>query len=108
MKPILIGILLAASAAPAFAADLGAGYAVPAAEYTAPEAEAVPVKRDYEVRRYYTDTGRAYGEPVTYYALITPAPPDRFIYVNGVRGPARIEIDDRPPFPGPDWIKLIK
>jgi hypothetical protein len=100
MKPIFAGALFAVFAVPALAADYGANTAAP---------EAAPAaKQDYEVRRYYTDTGRAYGEPVTYYALITPAPPDRFIHINGVRGPARIELEDRPPFPGPDWIKLIK
>jgi hypothetical protein len=103
MKHLYAGIFLAFVAAPAFAADLGYRYAEDAAvEIAAP----VPAKRDYEVRRYYTDTGRAYGAPVTYYARITPAPPDRFIYINGARGPARIELEDRPPFPGPDWLKL--
>lgn len=97
MKPILAGAFLAAIALPAMAADYGAHYAAPAT-----------ANRDTEVRRYYTDTGRAYGEPVTYYARITPAPPDRFIHINGARGPARIELEDRPPFPGPDWIPLIK
>ncbi|BCJ89798.1 hypothetical protein IZ6_05330 [Terrihabitans soli] len=95
MRTFLVGILLSTISVSALAADYGAPVQQDAT-------------RDYEIRRYYTDTGRAYGAPVTYYARITPAPPDRFIYMNGARGPARIELDERPPFPGPDWIKLIQ
>jgi hypothetical protein len=90
---LIAGALVVTTALPVLAADVGAGAGAEQAS---------------EVRRYYMDTGRAYGVPVTYYALITSAPPSRFIHIDGARGPARIEIDDRPPFPGPDWIKLIK
>lgn len=99
MKAVLAGILLSTLALPAFAADYPARSQN---DYSAQTEQA------YELRRYYIDTGRAYGAPVNYYALITPAPPTRFIYLQGPRGPARVEIDDRPPFPGPDWIKLVE
>lgn len=99
MKAVLAGILLSTLALPAFAAD----YPVRSqGDYS------MQTENGYELRRYYIDTGRAYGAPVTYYGLITPAPPTRFINLQGARGPARVEIDDRPPFPGPDWIKLIE
>jgi hypothetical protein len=102
MKSLSSRVLMAAAlvittATPVMAADVAAGAAA-----------GLAAERPSEVRRYYMDTGRAYGVPVTYYALITPAPPSRFVHIDGARGPARIEIDDRPPFPGPDWIKLIK
>ena len=98
-QPVLAGILLSTLALPVLAAD-----------YTMrPRADSSMRTEDgYELRRYYIDTGRAYGAPVNYYARITPAPPDRFIHAFGARGWARVEIDERPPFPGPDWIKLIE
>jgi hypothetical protein len=91
MKLLITGAILAMTTGSALAAD----YAVRTSE-------------GYEVRRYLMDTGRAYGDPGKEYAVITPAPPNRYIYVDGARGPARIEIDDRPPFPGPDYIPLVK
>ena len=91
MKAVLAGILLSTVGLPVLAADYS-----------------VRTQDGYELRRYYMDTGRAYGAPVSYYALIPPAPPSRFLYLDGARGPARVELDDRPPFPGPDWIPLIE
>jgi hypothetical protein len=102
MKPLLAGLFLASIGLPALAADAPPGTPV----HT--NADTVRTQDGYELRRYYIDTGRAYGAPVSYYARVTPLPPDRFIYADGVRGPARVEIDERPPFPGPDWIKLIE
>ena len=106
MKPVLagaFGILMSTLALPVLAADYPARTQ---AHYGADTSMRIP--DGYELRRYYIDTGRAYGAPVNYYARVTPAPPTRFIYADGVRGRARVEIDDRPPFPGPDWIKLTE
>lgn len=103
MKLLLAALCLAAISLPASAAD--------APERTRVHTNAdtwAQRNNDFELRRYYVDTGRAYGAPGSYYARITPAPPTRFLYADGPRGGARVEIDDRPPFPGPDWIKLIE
>jgi hypothetical protein len=103
MKLLLAALFLAAVSLPASAADAPARTRVHTNADTWAQTE-----NGYELRRYYLDAGRAYGGPVSYYARITPAPPTRFLYAEGARGRARVEIDDRPPFPGADWIKLIE